>query len=281
MKHKLLPVRSSQFPMNVLLLVAALLGCGPLGGCTGFYEDVCESWRDYWHKPDPWKVVTSTDSGDRRAKFMAMIQEPAAHGQDQKEQDLAVRFLTDEATKDSSLPCRLQAIRVLGHYKDPRAAEALQAAYYQATTFGLENNNLLKQQALQSLGETGSPTARDLLLRVARAGAQEKEKQERQMTLDERLAAIRALSHFKDQEVQQTLVRIYQSEKDVALRDRTRETLVVVTGNHLPADLQGPAQTGNAPGANNTATAQAGNPGSQPVQPVSFTSQIRHWLGWQ
>ncbi len=258
---------SFRFLSPLLLLAAASVTGGLLTGCTGAFEDMRDSWNDYWNKPDPMKVVMTTDSGDRRAKFLACVKEPAQHGGSQKDQDDAVNFLVLVATKDPSPTCRLQAIRALGTYKDPRAVSALEASYYQATSFPAETNNLIKQHALAALGQTNSPTGRKLLLDVARAGAPELDKQERQLTLDERLAAIRSLQNYRDAEVTQTLVNILKTEKDVALRDRTHQTLEVVTGKHLPTDTPALEQavlpamaTSPAPvnQAQPTATSQAG-----------------------
>src|SRR5262249_32754262 len=88
------------------------------------------------------------------------------------------------------------------------------------------------------LGETGSPQARDLLVRVVREPppAQDTSELDKQQAMDCRLAAVRALGHFSHYDVTETLVKVLETEKDVALRDRAHQALVSVTGKHLPPD---------------------------------------------
>jgi HEAT repeat protein len=274
MKQKLHPGRFSVYLWQLLLLTAAGLGGGLLSGCTGAFEDLRDNWSDYWHKPDPMRVVTTTESGDRKAKFMAYLKEPAQHGGSQQEQDRVVEFLVKEATTDPAPACRLQAIQTLGRFHDPRAGEALETAYYKATIFAPDHNALIKQSALVALGQTASPAGRKLLLDVARAAAPDPDRREDQMNRDERLAAIRGLQHYKDAEVTATLVKIYRSERDRAMRDSTHETLELVTGKHLPTN---PPELEQAVGL-----VPAGAPsGVMPVNANNQPGALRQMTGWQ
>src|SRR5262249_21729858 len=67
-------------------------------------------------------------------------------------------------------------------------------------------------------------------------GASELSDRERQQLRDTRLAAVRALKSFKGSaEAAQAAMQIVQSEKDVALCDRAKESYVAVTGKDPPA----------------------------------------------
>lgn len=217
-----------------LLPVAGVL----LSGCTGIFQDYKENINDFVTKPDPLKVVKKTPSGDRRAKFLRQIQEPARHGGNTKEQDEVVNLLVKTATSDSFPTCRLAAISALGRFKDPRAARGLQDAYYQADDFAPYLSNMIKQHALTALGKTESKEGKLLLIQVAQAGAKERNPGEQTMTNDQRLAAIRALANYKDPEVAKTLVHIMRNERDVAMRERTNQTFKAITGKRLPEDPQ-------------------------------------------
>ena len=59
---------------------------------------------------------------------------------------------------------------------------------------------------------------------------------DQRMVMDERIAAARALSHFNQRPAAQALVKVLQTEKDVALRDRVHESLQVATGKEFPPD---------------------------------------------
>jgi len=61
---------------------------------------------------------------------------------------------------------------------------------------------------------------------------------ERQQTMDERIAAARALGNFKDYKAIEALVHAMQTERDVALLDRAHDSLEACTGQKLPPDLQ-------------------------------------------
>ena len=89
-------------------------------------------------------------------------------------------------------------------------------------------------QALVSLGETENPQGVDLLLRVLRQPAFEGTDEERQMNLDERIAAARALGHFRgDPRVTEALLAVLRDEKDVALRNSATDSLQDITGKKI------------------------------------------------
>ena len=77
---------------------------------------------------------------------------------------------------------------------------------------------MLRCHALKSLAETGNPTAVGLLVRVVREPRAEGTETEKQNALDVRLAAARALSHFKEADAAATLYYVKRKEKDVSLR---------------------------------------------------------------
>jgi hypothetical protein len=211
-------------------------------GCASFWDDVTSrdfNVKTWFNRPSPLAVLGDKDSdGNLRARALASLREPLPNGGNQKEQDLYVLILTTAATSDKQPLCRLAAIKSLGMFKDPRAVEALARAYYDDKPFPPETNAVIRQQALTALGETGSPKARDLLVKVVGEPppAQDTTEVEKQQVMDCRLAAVRALGKYSHKDVTETLVKVLQSEKDVAMRDRAHESLVAATGKNLPPD---------------------------------------------
>jgi hypothetical protein len=216
-----------------------------LSGCANFWDEVTS--RDFepknlFVKPNPLDVLAHSNDGSKRAQALRSLREPLQYGGSQKDQDVFVEILTTAATADRQPLCRLAAIKALGHFKDPRAVEALRNAYLEAKPFAPETNTIIGQQALVALGQTGSPAARDLLVRVAGEPPKtaDSSEQEKQQAMDLRLTAVRALANpkFSHYEVTDTLVKVLQTEKDVAMRDRAHESLQVVTGKKLPPDAR-------------------------------------------
>jgi HEAT repeat protein len=215
-----------------------------LGGCANFFDEVSSrdfDWTSLWSaKPNPLVVLAQSSDGNKRAKALRALHEPAANGGAQKDQDAIVLILTTAATRDQQALCRLAAIKTLATFKDVRAVDALDKAFLDTNQFTPETNNVIKQQALAALGETGSQVAQRRLILVANEPppAADTNEVEKQQKMDLRLTAIRALGKYNHYEVTETLVKVLKTEKDVAVRDRARDSLVAVTGKRLPADAK-------------------------------------------
>jgi HEAT repeat protein len=239
-------------------LTAATLAAGGLCGCADFWDDVTSrefKFRSLWSaSPNPMVVLRDSDDGDARAKALRALREPKQHGGSDADQDAVLHILSTAAVSERHPWCRLAAIETLGHFKDPRAVTALRAAYDQANTLPAsavqqasynpgnslapETTAALRCHALSALGETGNAAAVDLLVRVVRQPPVEGSEAERQQAITERLTAIRALGHFKEYQATETLLKILQTEKDTALRDRAAEALQSITGKKLPPDAK-------------------------------------------
>jgi HEAT repeat protein len=225
-----------------LFLVLLAVGCLAHAGCANFWDEVTS--RDFHFKemfaprPDPLWVVRNSPDGDKRAKALRALQEPLAHGGNAEEQEVVVQVLLYAASKDTQPLCRLAAIKSLRHFKDPRAAEGLKDAYYRAGSFNPETATVIRCQALEALGETANPAAVELLVQVLREPPVEGPDPDRQQKLDERIAAARALGHFKSYQATEALVGVLRTDQDVALRQRANESLQSATGKDFPADAR-------------------------------------------
>jgi HEAT repeat protein len=221
-------------------LTVALLG---LGGCA-FIDEPKATVIDLWHwnferfrDPDnPLEVVRNSKDGNLRARALRCLKEPLTNGGTKEDQDVIVAVLVYSAGNDSQALCRMAAIDVLRKFHDPRAVDGLKDAYYRAGSFNAEVATVLRCQALQGLGETGQQAAVETLVRVLREPPVEGPDQDRQLKLDERIAAARALGNFKQYQATAALVDVLRKEQDVALRARAHESLVFVTGRELPPD---------------------------------------------
>jgi HEAT repeat protein len=202
------------------------------------YQDLRDEYRHRYTKPDSLKILNENDSGNERAWALRAMEEPSQHGGTPQLQEHYVKILSAVAAADRDPLCRLEAVRMLGRYKDARAVPALEEAYWNAKVFPADAAKVLRQQVLASLGQSGNPSARELLIQVARAGAKEDTQEEKLQTLDLRLSAIRGLAAFKQSDVTETLYHVLATEKDIALRDRACLSLQTVTGTYLPADPQ-------------------------------------------
>jgi hypothetical protein len=218
--------------------------CLAFCGCAGFWDEVTSrnfQFKSLWVKPDPMVVLRDSTDGDERAKALRALHEPKQYKGTDQEQEVVVKILTAAATSERQALCRLAAIQSLGRFQDPRAVDALTAAFETAPqTFPPDTATVIQCQALTALGETHSPRAVDLLARVVREppSAADATEVEKQQSLDVRTAAARALGNFSQAQSAEALVFVLRSEKDVALRDRARESLVQATGKDLPADAK-------------------------------------------
>lgn len=217
------------------------LGLLALCGCASFWDDVTS--RDFkvknlFVKPDPLVTLRDSSDGARRGQALATLREPLQYGGNQEQQDFYVDLLTKSANTDTEPLCRLGAIRALGTYKDPRAVKALEDVYLQNLPFTPEINSVMRMQALASLEKTGNPESLKLFVRVAASpgGAVDSSLVDRQQTNDERLTALRALARFNSADSVEVLVKVLESEKDIALRDRAHQSLVTITGKRLPPE---------------------------------------------
>lgn len=232
-------IRSIRWRGCGLLRSAAL--CMGLSGCAGLWDELTSNNRDlkgYFFKADPLVIIKESNDGAKRGEALASLKEPLQNGGTQKDQDAYIKILTVAVTVDREPLCRLGAVRALSDFKDSRAAQALEEAYTQRLAFGPELNGIIRQQTLEAIGKIGNPESRHLLIRVARqpSGAVDASLIDQQQTQDERLTAIRALSRYKQADAIETLVYIMETERDLAYKDRTVDSLRTATGRNLPPD---------------------------------------------
>jgi hypothetical protein len=243
-------------------MVGLALAAWTLSGCTYFWDDITNrnfSLSDFMGRTNPYLVLRDSDDGNRRARALRTLEEPKQHGGSDRDQDAVVNILTAAATTEHQPLCRLAAIEALGRFQDPRAVHALQEAYFNAGNFpkdksasgateGLFGGSAvssplvlqIKCQALGSLGETHNPEAIGFLVNVLNNPPASKESAEsqKQQSMDERIAAARALGNFKDYKAIEALVHVLKTEKDVALVDRAHDSLEACSGQKLPPDMK-------------------------------------------
>jgi hypothetical protein len=229
-------------------MASALMG---LSGCA-FLDDFSLkrfNFEDFRDPPEPMEVVRKSKDGTKRARAIRCLKEPLLNGGSQQEQDLYVSVLNYTAANDSQALCRMAAIDVLRTYRDPRVVDGLKEAYYRAGSFDAYVATVLRCQALNGLGETAQPGAVETLVRVLREPPAEGPDQDRQQKLDERIAAARALGHFKQYQATSALVEVLRKEQDVALKVCAHESLESATGRELPPDATAWAEFLNNPEA--------------------------------
>ena len=177
-------------------LLPAALACFGLCGCASFWDDVTSrdfEFRSLWSaKPDPLVVLRDSKDGDKRAKALRSMPEPAQFGEPQEQQDAYVKILCTAVVSERTALCRQAAIASLRTYKDPRVSEALQKAYYSASDYPPETATILRCQALEALGQVGNPNAVKLLTEVVKEPPIAKGAEaDRQQLLEQRIAAAR------------------------------------------------------------------------------------------
>jgi HEAT repeat protein len=222
-----------------------------LCGCAVSWDDVTSrdfKVKEFWAKPpEPLYVLRDSKDGDKRAKAYRALKEPKANGGTDQDQDVILNIVATGAKAESSYYARLEAMRKLGEFKDPRAVHELVEAYYQADsllgkdgrdhTVSKELISTFRCEVLRGLGNNGNPAAAELLVTVLNARAKVKGPEEdARMALDERIAAARALKHYPQYASVEALVAVLKNDKDVALRDCATESLQACTGKNLPAD---------------------------------------------
>lgn len=259
--------------VNRLILIAAALSTGSLGGCASTWEAVTS--RDFRKAPfkntfssdDPMTVLRTKVDGDARAKAMRRLSEPAASGKGQAEQDEALAILTHAATRDASPIIRIAAVDALGRFKDPRALPALVAAYHKADgmdpqsstgsgdlqqvagrdavldptlAFGPLGHSPefvfgVRSRVIDALAATDRPEAVRFLADVATGQARKETDGDDQKV---RVAAVRGLGRMRHKESVVALAKVLQGDgkRDVVMSDEAHQGLVKLTGKQLPAD---------------------------------------------
>jgi hypothetical protein len=212
-----------------------------LYGCAGFWDDVTShdfKVGNLFVKDNPLLVLRDCPDGDKRAKALRALHEPKQNGGTDQDQDAVVKILIAAATTEKQPLCRLAAIETMARFKDQRCVEGLSTAFYNASNFAPDTATIIRCRALTSLGETKNPAAIELLAKVVREPSAEGAEEDKQQALDVRIAATLALGNFNQYQATEALVKVLKSDKDVALRDRARESLVAATGKDLPADAK-------------------------------------------
>jgi hypothetical protein len=214
------------------------------------------SVRNMWTPPPaPLAVIERSSDGYARAKALNKLDEtPRSPANLEKN----LQVLQAAAINDRDPLCRLAALRTLGRYRDPRAAKILQDVYLGNPGMSAENNAFIRQQALTSLQASAPAEAKQLFIQAALqpngslTGAAQRDRME---ILDERLSAIRALGKYPQADAVDTLVKLLESEKDIAIRKCAHESLVAATKKDIPLDGKAWREyvaTGREPARQNT-----------------------------
>jgi hypothetical protein len=270
-------------------------------GCANFWDEVTDrnfEFQSLFSKPNPYLVLQDSNDGTKRAKALRALHEPNQHGGTPADQETVVKILTTAAVSEHTAVARMAAIEALGKFKDPRSTDALIAAYYAAdkyrTTHGevikypVDMAAMLRCQSLDALGRQGNPKAAEHLITVLKQPPARGAEIDKQMVMDERIAAARALAKFPDPQAEQALLNVMKTEKDIALRDRAHESLQVATGKKLSADDVQAWENVLHPSGPQNALAGKDQPervkqlnyrqpanGSQPVQPTGGAAPPR------
>ena len=225
------------------LLYCCLLPVTLATGCISFWDEVTS--RDFkikdlnTAKPPPLVILKESDDGRERAKALASLSEPLQNGGTQKDQDFYLEILTKSAQSDRDPLCRIGAIKALGHFKDPRAAEVLCSVTEQDLRVfaGMSDfQNLIRLEAIRSLAETGQPIAVKRLIDITKEPQIPDSPTENQPILERRLAAIRGLGKYNYPQSNDRLVTILASDPNPAIRNRTHASLMSATGKEFPPD---------------------------------------------
>lgn len=258
--------------MNRVILIAAALSTGALGGCASTWEAVTS--RDFRKAPfknafasdDPMTVLRTKVDGDARAKAMRRLKEPAANGKGQAEQDEALAVLTHAATRDASPIIRIAAVDALGRFQDPRALPALIAAYHKADgmdappagtgdlqqvagrdavldptlAFGPLGHPPefvfgVRARVIDALAATDRPEAVRFLADVATGQVRKETDGDDQKV---RVAAVRGLGRMRHKESVVALAKVLETDgkRDIVVSGEAHQGLVKLTGKQFPPD---------------------------------------------
>src|SRR5262249_9059371 len=152
-----------------------------------------------WNKANPYLVLKDSSDGTMRARALRTLHEPSQNYGSLADQDTIVKILTAAAVTEHTAVARMAAIETLGKFKDPRAADALIAAYSAAdryktaagdeVKYSADMAGMLRCQSLQALGRQGDPKAVQHLVTVLRQPPARGAGSDKQMVMDERIAA--------------------------------------------------------------------------------------------
>jgi len=292
--------------IRLVSVAVAGLGLGNLFGCAGFDEIGSRRFKEepfttLFVADDPMTILRSSGEADRRVKAMRNVKEPIASGGSQADQDELIGILSNTASTDIQGVCRLAAIDTLARMRDPRAGEVLIKVWATAaptppeptTKQGVAQASLTRQlpglpfapevtiavqgRTLEAIGQKQSPEGLPILIQLAEAPIKKKERTiemdilgsggDDQSQFELRLSAIRGLSYYQSEpKAIECLIRILQTEKDVAIRGRTQASLVKITGQTFAADYELWLKWWQAGGTVNT-------------EPPSLIQQIGGWFG--
>ena len=216
---------------------------------------------------DPLTVMRTSPVGDERARAMTRLKEPGPNrGADQDE---AVRLLTQAAATDPSPWVRLAAVDALGRFTDPRAGDALVAAYHAAPGkparpadnpvrtasqrtpvlnsagdlrgpqgFPPDQVAGLRVRVLDGLAKHGQPAGVELLVRVADGRDLPGNDADPVARDAVRQAAVRNLGSVKQPQAITALAKVLAAEsgRDITVATLAHDGLKNLTGKNLPAD---------------------------------------------
>lgn len=147
--------------MTRQVALIAVLGSLSASGCASSWETLGSRrfrespYNTLFKTEDPLQVLRTNPDGEARARAMRKLQEPAAIGHSQAEQNEVMEMLTKDATSDPSPWVRMAAIDALGRFKDPRTVEALTVAYHQAA--GHSTSDAPAPPPIQQVAGAGGP----------------------------------------------------------------------------------------------------------------------------
>ena len=261
-------------------ILGSACALGPLG-CQGAWDTISsQRFKDnpydtLFKSEDPLQVLEASSDPDARTRAMRELREPKRAGGSEADQDKAIKLLRTAATADPMAVCRLAAIQGLSTFDDPRANEALLAAYDAAdadskpaagagvvaaglragpspltAAFAPKTVGEIRSQALDALGRQKRPESVPRLCAIAaRPVARSSDRPSDGSGYDPRLAdeaeqieirhaALRALGNYKGEpQAIRTLVGVLKAERDdVAARGRAYESLKAISGQDLPPD---------------------------------------------
>lgn len=217
---------------GLLWKAAVLTGAFCLGGCSTFVDDITAVSPEggFWNnmkyrqqllfdRRDPLEVLASSRDGDLRARAYRRLKTTGS----EEERAKVIDLLAEAAKSEKDMVSRLAAVEKLGEFKDPRAFQALQEAFY-APANAQARDPVVRIAAVQGMARSGNPNAVPILAEVV----------VRDPSRDVRLAAADGLGRFQNADAANALVKVLKEERDIALRHKANESLKQITGKQLP-----------------------------------------------